>query len=104
MPTAESEPTEPSSLLWTGPESEFEPSAADEDDPQAPHARRVLIVEDELPIRVMLADLLYDAGYGVLQASDGLEALQVLRDDRPDLIVLDVMLPRMTGSSLSDHG
>jgi len=45
----------------------------------------------------MLSDLLKDAGYGVLQAGDGLEALQIVRDDRPDLVVLDLMLPRMSG-------
>jgi CheY-like chemotaxis protein len=44
-----------------------------------------------------VADLLADAGYAVVQASDGLEALQQLKATRPDLIVLDLMLPRMSG-------
>jgi CheY-like chemotaxis protein len=59
--------------------------------------RRVLVVEDESPVRQMLSELLEGGGYGVVQAVDGLEALQVLRGDRPDLIVLDLMLPRMSG-------
>src|SRR5690242_13302200 len=45
----------------------------------------------------MLSELLEAAGYGVVQAGDGLEALQVLRSDRPDLFVLDLMLPRISG-------
>jgi DNA-binding response OmpR family regulator len=60
-------------------------------------ARHVLVVEDDSPVRVMVADLLHDAGYGVLQAADGSEALQVLHQTRPDLIVLDLMLPGMSG-------
>src|SRR4051812_23725749 len=60
-------------------------------------ARRVLVVQDESPMRQMLAELLKSAGYGVLQAGDGFQALQIVREDRPDLIVLDLMLPRMNG-------
>jgi len=57
----------------------------------------VLVVEDDSPIRVMLADVLHDAGYQVVEASNGLEAIQVLHDAPPHLIVLDLMLPRMSG-------
>lgn len=72
--------------------------AVEHDGERPPHpARRVLVVEDESPIRQMLAELLANAGYGVLQAGDGIEALQIIRDHRPDLIVLDLMLPRMSG-------
>jgi DNA-binding response OmpR family regulator len=59
--------------------------------------RHVLIVEDESPIRVMLTDLLSDAGYAVLQAADGFEAIKHLRKTRPDLIVLDLMMPGLSG-------
>ena len=59
--------------------------------------RRVLVVEDEYRIRQMLAELLQAAGYGVLEATDGLEALQIVRDHRPDLIVLDLTLPHLNG-------
>src|SRR5437868_985811 len=68
--------------------------------PRASNGRRerhVLIVEDESPIRGMLADLLSDAGYAVLEAADGVEALHQLKAARPDLIVLDLMLPGMSG-------
>jgi Response regulator receiver domain len=59
--------------------------------------RHVLAVEDDSPIRAMLADLLDDVGYVVVQAGDGFEALRQLRRTRPDLIVLDLMLPGMSG-------
>jgi DNA-binding response OmpR family regulator len=57
----------------------------------------VLVVEDDSPIRTMLADLLHDAGYQVVEATDGFEAINALRERRPDLIVLDLMMPRMSG-------
>jgi len=63
----------------------------------APRPPHVLIVEDDSDIRKLVAYLLQDAGYAVLQASDGFEAIQHLRQTRPDLIVLDLMLPRMSG-------
>ena len=45
----------------------------------------------------MVTDLLHDEGYAVVQARDGFEGLRQLRERRPDLIVLDLMLPGMTG-------
>jgi DNA-binding response OmpR family regulator len=60
-------------------------------------ARHVLVVEDDSPIRALVSDLLHEEGYNVVQASDGFEALNQLRSMRPDLIVLDLMLPGMTG-------
>jgi DNA-binding response OmpR family regulator len=59
--------------------------------------RHVLVVEDDSPIRLMLADLLADAGYTVAEAIDGFEALEHVRERRPDLIVLDLMMPGMSG-------
>jgi DNA-binding response OmpR family regulator len=59
--------------------------------------RHVLVVEDDSPIRSMLTDLLQDAGYAVAEAADGREALKHLQERRADLIVLDLMLPRMSG-------
>ena len=59
--------------------------------------RHVLIVEDDSPIRAMLTDLLGDAGYVVAEAIDGYQALDHLHERRHDLIVLDLMLPGMSG-------
>ena len=61
------------------------------------------MVEDESPIRRVLADVLGDAGYAVLQAADGVEALRKLRSSRPDLIVLDLMMPDMSGWQFLEH-
>ncbi|HVQ76246.1 MAG TPA: response regulator [Candidatus Binatia bacterium] len=60
-------------------------------------ASRVLIAEDEADIRRLLAFHLERDGYEVSQAGTGPEALRVVRDRRPDLVVLDLMLPEMDG-------
>jgi DNA-binding response OmpR family regulator len=59
--------------------------------------RNVLVVEDDMPIRAMLTDLLSDAGYGVVEADNGRAALSCLQERQPDLVVLDMMLPAMSG-------
>jgi CheY-like chemotaxis protein len=57
----------------------------------------VLVVEDDPWIQWMIADDLADRGHTVLTACDGKEALQRLRGTRPEVIVLDLMLPRVDG-------
>lgn len=57
----------------------------------------VLVVEDSLPQREMISTLLESAGLRVLQAEDGVEALSLVQHHHPDLVVLDIMLPRMNG-------
>ncbi len=54
---------------------------------------RILVVEDELLIRMMLSDGLRDEGYHVIEACDADEALIVLRAAAPDLIISDVRMP-----------
>jgi DNA-binding response OmpR family regulator len=66
-------------------------------------ARNVLVVEDDLPIRTMLADLIGDAGYRVVAADNGRDALEQLRDAQPHLVVLDLMLPAMSGWQFLDR-
>ena len=58
---------------------------------------RVLLVEDDAGIRSVMADVLADEGYEVREAGDGYEALAVLDRWRPDLIVLDLMMPNLDG-------
>ena len=58
---------------------------------------RLLIVEDESATRETWAEYFQNAGYQVLQASDGQEALESVRHERPDLLLLDVRLPRLDG-------
>ena len=59
--------------------------------------QRVLIVDDEQNIRSLLAYSLGKAGYEVLEAADGLTAMGLVSERRPDLVVLDVMMPGMDG-------
>jgi two-component system phosphate regulon response regulator PhoB len=66
-------------------------------------AREILIVEDERPIREMIAYGLRRAGFEVREAEDCREAKQQLADRQPDLLVLDWMLPDMSGLELAKH-
>ena len=59
--------------------------------------RRVLVVDDDPSIQGFLAEALADEGYGVRTAANGREALAILQEWRPDLILLDLMMPEMDG-------
>jgi len=61
------------------------------------HRPRVLVVDDEDEVRRIAADLLAAEGFIVTTASDGMEALARLAGDSPDIIVLDVQMPRLDG-------
>src|SRR6266481_9284740 len=58
---------------------------------------RILIVEDELPMRTALKDCLEAEGYRALTAADGESGLERALVDKPDLILLDIMLPKLDG-------
>ena len=60
----------------------------------------ILIVDDETDVIDLLRYKLHGAGYEVMVSADGLDALAVARDRRPDLIVLDLMLPEMNGEEV----
>jgi DNA-binding response OmpR family regulator len=60
-------------------------------------AKRILVAEDEPNIVISLEFLLKAAGHDVSIARDGQEALRLTREERPDLILLDVMLPIING-------
>ena len=64
-------------------------------------AKKILIVEDEQPIREMTAFHLSRAGFEVLEAEDCRSARQLLADERPDLALIDWMLPDMSGLELT---
>ncbi|MFC1621690.1 response regulator transcription factor [Candidatus Omnitrophota bacterium] len=59
--------------------------------------KRILIVDDEDDLRNMLKFRLEATGYTVLEASDGQEGLDMARAQKPDMIILDLMLPKMDG-------
>lgn len=58
---------------------------------------RILIVDDEPDLLTVLHIALETEGFEVIEASDGERGLELARSDKPDLIVLDLMLPRMDG-------
>lgn len=57
----------------------------------------ILIVDDEMRMRRVIADYLRMKGYRILEAADGIEALTVFHEQHPDLVLLDVMMPRKDG-------
>jgi two-component system, OmpR family, alkaline phosphatase synthesis response regulator PhoP len=59
--------------------------------------KRILVVDDEIYIVHILEFTLTMEGYEVLTAADGEEALRRLEQDRPDLVVLDIMMPKVDG-------
>lgn len=63
-------------------------------------AATILVADDEIPIAELLADLLGDVGYRVILAYNGADALRILEDQRPDLLVTDNMMPRLSGLQL----
>lgn len=63
----------------------------------SPSDKKVLIVEDDLGVMEFLKIIVAREGFGVLNALDGHEAIQVAREGKPDLILLDLMLPRAGG-------
>ncbi|HTQ05076.1 MAG TPA: response regulator [Polyangiaceae bacterium] len=65
--------------------------------PAPPGAKTILIVDDELEIRKMLSRLLARAGFRVLETDRGVTALRIVKEQTPDLIVLDAMLPEVHG-------
>jgi DNA-binding response OmpR family regulator len=61
----------------------------------------VLVVDDEASLRTLVADYLRSVGYEVIVAADGREALNAWQERRPDLLVLDLMLPKVSGEDVA---
>lgn len=66
---------------------------------------KILLVEDEKHLQSLIKDELSEEGYEVMTASDGVEAMEMLRtkDINPDLIILDIRMPRMDGFETMGH-
>jgi type II secretory ATPase GspE/PulE/Tfp pilus assembly ATPase PilB-like protein/ActR/RegA family two-component response regulator len=71
--------------------------------PSPSSRERVLLVEDEAPLRGVLRDLLEREGYTVIEAADGVQALDGIDRSAPDLVVLDLNLPRLDGFGVLKH-
>ena len=64
--------------------------------------RSVLIVDDESMARTLLRLMLVRAGFNVSEAEDGYDALEKIRKNRPDIVLLDVMMPGMDGFAVCE--
>jgi CheY-like chemotaxis protein len=61
-------------------------------------AKKIMVVDDEAHVRKYLTSFLEDSGYETCSASNGEEALGVLRKEKPDLVTLDLQMPGDTGT------
>ena len=68
--------------------------------PPAPGDFHILVVDDEAGVREILYELITDLGYRVSMAASGQDALQMLAQDRADLVITDLMMPQMNGWQL----
>ncbi|HTT98684.1 MAG TPA: response regulator [Rhizomicrobium sp.] len=65
-------------------------------------APTLLVVEDEMLVRMVVVEVLRDAGFNLLEAGDGAEALEILRDNAVDMLMTDIQMPRMNGYQLAE--
>lgn len=68
-----------------------------------PGPPKILVVDDEAPIRHLLVELLTDEGYSVLAASNGRAAVAMVKQEQPDLVLMDVMMPELDGPGTVRH-
>jgi CheY-like chemotaxis protein len=61
------------------------------------HPVKVLIADDDRLVRTMLGDLLVELGHSVVAAQDGAEAVKFCDRESPDLLILDFLMPRLSG-------
>jgi len=64
---------------------------------------KVLVVDDEAAIRRIVSFRLQETGYNVLAATNGVEALETFNQNLPDLVIIDLMLPEMSGFELTEQ-
>lgn len=65
--------------------------------------KKIAIIDDDIYIGDMLTEVLTQEGYGVLRAYSGTEALYLLSQNKPDLVLLDLMLPGLSGEEVLPH-
>ena len=58
---------------------------------------KILIIEDEAALRKDISEILVFEGFEAIEASNGLDGLQMIREQAPDLVLCDVIMPRMNG-------
>ena len=60
----------------------------------------VMVVDDSSTIRAMLTELLRQNGFEIMEAEDGMAAQKMMKDKRPDLVITDIVMPKMNGYEL----
>lgn len=63
-------------------------------------SKKVLIVDDDPDVRLFNATVVEESGYTPIEAANGEEGLKVVKKDRPDLVILDVLMPKQSGIRL----
>jgi len=63
--------------------------------------KKILIVDDEKDIRAVLEQSFTDEGFSVISAQDGEEGLKMIEKEKPDLILLDIVMPKMDGVTVA---
>lgn len=67
------------------------------------NAKTILLVEDEMPFRQIYRDALQMDGFSIVEAEDGEEALKAVKQHKIDVILLDLILPKMSGYDVLAH-
>jgi len=63
-------------------------------------SKKVLIVDDDPDVRLFSATVVEESGYTPIEAANGEEGLRIVKKDRPDLVILDVLMPKQSGIRL----
>lgn len=82
---------------------QFPQAGIDLDEIQKTPRQTVLVVEDEIDTVFLLKQVMRMAGYNVLSATNGYEAIQKCQDTKPDIVLLDLMMPQMDGWQTYQH-
>ena len=61
------------------------------------NSKTVLVVDDEPVLRAIVREILHEEGYAVIEAADGRAVLEIMSRERPDLVLMDVMMPGIDG-------
>ena len=64
---------------------------------------KILVAEDNLPNRELIREILESCGHEVIEAEDGQQALERLKDTKPDLVLLDIQMPVLDGYAVVRH-
>ncbi|MEW5945387.1 MAG: response regulator [bacterium] len=62
--------------------------------------RKILVIDDERDVRIFLSRIFRDKGYEVIEAPDANQGMRAIRDEKPDLVTLDLIMPKKTGMKL----